>query len=108
MKKADVEQVKYFFKIVGVPLGGGEALASANLADEMGLAGEFMAGNVAAIAKIMFALDGLAIHLGQKNVCEGVENVVWCALQQIGNSCEEFAFAKADGVVDVGECEKLD
>lgn len=84
-------------------LGGGYALASAHLSDEVGLLGHVVAGDVFAIPGSVGGFDGLAVDLGEEDVDDGLEYGFGCAFKEVGNAHTDLAIAKANGIVDVSE-----
>src|SRR6478672_5274731 len=66
VKEAGVEVLKYRFQIVGVTLGGIEALSSAHLADQVGLLTDAVAGDIASIPCGGLAVDWTPVHFGQQ------------------------------------------
>lgn len=108
VKKTRVEIFENCVKIVEVPLWRAQKFAAAHLADQMGFADNFMAGNIFSVASGVAAIDGLAVHLGKKDVGDGVKNRVGGAFQEIREPYQQPTLAKANGVVYVGEGEKFD
>ncbi len=100
MKKPAVEIVEDFFEMVMMSAGGTDELAPAHLADQPGLGGYVVTGNVAAIAGAVGALDGQAIKLGEEDMKDGVEYGVGSAFQQIREPEIKFALPQADRVVE--------
>ena len=80
-----------------------DELASAHLADEVGLAAEVVAADVFAITRGMGGVDGLAIQLGQQDVRYGMVHALRRTLEQIGEANQHKSIAQANGVVDVGK-----
>jgi hypothetical protein len=68
VEEAAVEIVEDFFQMIVMAAGGADVLASANLTDEAGFGGDVVAADVAAITRVMSAIDGLAIELGEQDV----------------------------------------
>jgi hypothetical protein len=83
--------------------GGGEALASAGLADVLGLAGDGFGGDVAAVTVGVGGGDGLLVELGEEDVGDGVVDGFGREFEEVGEADVEAAFAKADGGVEGGE-----
>jgi cytolysin (calcineurin-like family phosphatase) len=100
VKKAAVEVVEDFLEMVVVAASGADQLAAAHLADETRFSGKIVAGNIAAIASAMSALDGLAIELGEQDVGDRVQHGIGRAFEQVGEANVELSLAEADGVVD--------
>src|SRR6202008_1237414 len=107
MEKAAVQVLEDGIEIVEVPAGGAQQLAATHLADKMGLADDFMAGDVFTVTRGLPAIDGSAVHLGQQNVRDSLQNRFGSAFQQVGEANQQAAVAQPDGVVDVGEGEEL-
>ena len=59
-----------------------------------------MAGDIAAVAGALCAVNRLAVELGQQDVRDGVQHGFWRAFEQVGDPDVEFRLPKADGVVD--------
>ena len=108
MEETGVEGFEDFVEVVVVAGGGGEALASAGLADVLGLAGDGFGGDVTAIAVGVGRSDGLFIQLGQEDVGDGVVDRVGRGLEQVRETNVEAAFAQADGGVEGGEAAEAD
>jgi hypothetical protein len=108
VEEAGVEGFEDFVEIVVVAGRSGEALASAGLADVLGLFGDGLGGDVAAVAVGVGAGDGLFVELGEKDVGDGVVNGVGCGLEEVGEADVEAAFAEADGGVERGEAAEAD
>src|SRR5208282_3646025 len=66
VEEAAVEVVEDFFQMVVVAAGGVDVLASAHLAEEPRFGGNIVAGDVAAIAGAVDAIDRLAIEFGEQ------------------------------------------
>ena len=108
MKEASVEVFKDGFEVVKVSLGGAQKFAASHLADEMGFTDDFMAADVFAIARSVRVIDGAAVHLGQEDMCDRLENGLRSTFEEVGQPDEKASVAKTDGVVDVREGKKLD
>jgi hypothetical protein len=63
--------------------GGGEALAAAGLANVLGLAGDGLGGDVAAVAVSVSGGDGLLVELGEEDVGDGVMDRVGCGFEEV-------------------------
>jgi hypothetical protein len=108
VEETGVEGLEDLVEIVVVADGGGEAFASAGLADVLGLFGDGFGGDVAAVAVGVSAGDGLFVELGEKDVGDGVMDGLGCGLEQVGEANVEAAFAEADGGVEGGEAAEAD
>jgi hypothetical protein len=108
VEEAGVKGLEDLVEVVVVADGSGEALASAGLADVLGLAGDGFGGDVAAVAVGVGGGDGLLVELGEEDVGDGVVDVVGCGLKEVGEADVEAAFAKADGGVEGGEAAEAD
>jgi hypothetical protein len=108
VEEAGVKGLEDLVEVVVVADGSGEALASAGLADVLGLAGDGVGGDVAAVAVGVGGGDGLLVELGEEDVGDGVVDVVGCGLKEVGEADVEAAFAKADGGVEGGEAAEAD
>jgi hypothetical protein len=108
VEEAGVEGLEDLVEIVVVACGCGEALATASLTDVLGLFGDRLGGDVAAVAVGVEAGDGLLVKLGQEDVGDGVMDGVGRGLEKIGEADVEAAFAEADGGVERGEAAEAD
>jgi hypothetical protein len=108
VEEAGVEGLEDFVEIVMVAGGGGEAFTAAGLADVLGLFGDGLGGDVAAVAVGVGAGDGLFVELGDEDVGDGVVNGFGCGLEEVGEADVEAAFAEADGGVERGEAAEAD
>src|SRR5579864_2949405 len=107
MEKAAVQVLKDGLEIVEVAAGGAQQFAAAHLADKVGLADDFMARDVFAVTRGLPPIDRAAVHLGQQNVRDSLQNCVGSSFQQVGEADQQAAVAQPDGVVDVGKGEEL-
>lgn len=64
VEEAGIEGLEDFIEVVVVAGGGRDALASAGLADVLGLLGDRLGGDVAAVAIGVGGGDGLLVQLG--------------------------------------------
>jgi hypothetical protein len=108
VEETGVEGLEDLVEIVVVADGGGEALAAAGLADVLGLAGDGLGGDVAAVTVGVGGGDGLLVELGEEDVGDGVVDGVGGGLEQVGETDVEAAFAEADGGVEGGEAAEAD
>jgi len=108
VKKTSVEIFEDCLEVVIVSPGGAQKFATAHLADQVGLPDDFMAADVFAIARRVSAVDGPAVHLGQQDVGDGLENGLGGPLEQIREANQEASVAQTDGVVDVSEGKEFD
>jgi hypothetical protein len=108
VEETDVEGLEDFVEIVVVTGGCGEAFAAAGLADVLGLFGDDLRGDVAAVAVGVDAGDGFLVELGEEDVGDGVVNAIGCGLEEVGEADVEAAFAEADGGVERGEAAEAD
>jgi len=100
MEETVVEVVEDFFEMIMMAAGGVDVLASAKLADEVGFRGEVAAGDVAAVAGAVRAIDRLAIEFGEQDVRDRMEDGFWRGFEKIGEADVKFALAEPYGVVD--------
>jgi hypothetical protein len=103
VEETGVEGLEDFVEIVVVTSRGGEALAAAGLADVFGLFGDWLGGDVAAVAVGVDAGDGLLVELGEEDVSDGVMDGIGCVLEEIGETNVEAALAEANGGVEGSE-----
>ena len=61
VEEAAVEVVENFFEMIMVAAGGVDVLASANLADEAGLGGDVVTGDIPAVAKSFATIHGAPV-----------------------------------------------
>jgi hypothetical protein len=108
VEETGVEGFEDFVEVVVVAGGGGEALAAAGLADVLGLFGDGLGGDVAAVAVGVGAGDWFFVEFGQEDVGDGVVDGVGCGLEEVGEADVEAAFAEADGGVEGGEAAEAD
>jgi hypothetical protein len=108
VEETGVEGLEDFVEVVVVAGGGGEALAAAGLADVLGLFGDGLGGDVAAVAVGVGAGDWFFVEFGQEDVGDGVVDGVGCGLEEVGEADVEAAFAEADGGVEGGEAAEAD
>jgi hypothetical protein len=74
----------------------------------LGLFGDGLGGDVAAVAVGVGAGDGLLVELGEEDVGDGVMDGVRRGLEEVGEADVEAAFAEADGGVEGGEAAEAD
>ena len=108
VEEAGVEGLEDLVEIVVVAHGGEDALAAAGLADVLGLAGDGLGGDVAAVAVGVGGGDGFLVELGEKDVGDGVVDGLGRVLEEVGEADVEAAFAEADGGVEGGEAAEAD
>ena len=108
MEETSVEGFKDLVEVVVVADGGEDALAAARLAYVLGLAGDGLGGDVAAIAVGVNGRYGFLVELGEEDMGNGLMDGLGCVLQQIGEANMQSAFAKTDGGVQGGEAMEAD
>jgi hypothetical protein len=108
VEETGVEGLEDFVEVVVVSGGGEEAFAAAGLADVLGLFGDGLGGDVAAVAVGVGAGDWLFVEFGQEDVGDGVMDGLGCGLEEVGEANVEAAFAEADGGVEGGEAAEAD
>jgi hypothetical protein len=108
VEETGVEGLEDFVEVVVVSGGGGEAFATACLADVFGLFGDGFGGDVAAVAVGVGAGDRLFVELGEEDVGDGVMDGFGCGLEEVGEADVEAPFAEADGGVEGGEAAEAD
>jgi hypothetical protein len=72
VEETGVEGLEDLVEIVVVTGGRGEAFATPGLADVLGLPGDGLGGDVAAVTVGVDAGDGLLVELGEEDVGDGV------------------------------------
>jgi hypothetical protein len=108
VEEAGVEGLEDLVEVVVMADVGEDALAAAGLADVLGLAGDGLGGDVAAVAVGVDGGDGLFVELGEEVVGDGVVDGVGCVLKDVGEADVETAFAETDGGVEGGEAAETD
>jgi hypothetical protein len=108
VEETGVEGVEDFVEIVVMAGGCREAFAAAGLADVLGLFGDGLGRDIAAVAVCVSAGYGFFVELGEENVGDGAVDVVRCVLEQVGEAYVEPAFAEADRGVERGEATEAD
>ena len=108
VEEAGVEGLEDLVEIVVAAVGGGDAFAPAGLADVLGLAGDRLGGDVAAVAVGVVGGDGLAVELGEEDVGDGVVDDLGGVLEEVREADVEVALAQADGGVEGGEAAETD
>ena len=83
VEESCVEVVENVFQIVSSALGTFDSLAAAHLTNKMSFSGDVLTGNIAAITSRVGSLDRFAVHFGQQNVSDCLQDRVWSAFQQI-------------------------
>ena len=94
-------------EIVYAALGRSDLLASASLANEVGLAADIVTVNVAAISDGVGPFDGFAVHFCQKNVGNRAKDRLRRALQKVRQPDEQLSFPQANRIVNVSEGEEV-
>ncbi len=108
VEEARVQRVEDLVEVVVVADGGEDALAAAGLPDVLGLAGDGLGGDVAAVAVGVLGRDGLLVKLRQKNVRDGVVDALRSVLQQVREPDVQAALAQADRCIERGEAAEAD
>ncbi len=108
VEETRVEGLEDFVEVVVVAFGGGNALAAAGLADVLGLLGDGLGGDMAAVAVGVAACDRLLVELGEQDVGDGVMDGAGRVLEEIGKADMQVALAQADGGVERGEAAETD
>ena len=103
MEEPAIQIFENFFQVIVVTPGGVDVLASAHLADQACLGGDVMAGDIAAIAGALDAVDGLAVELGEQDVRDRLQHGFGCAFEEVGEADVEFSLSQADRVIDRNE-----
>jgi len=81
VEEAAVEVFENLVKMVVMTAGGVDLLASTKLAHEAGFSRDIVAGDVAAVAGGLTAVDWLAVELGEQNVRDRMKHRVGRALE---------------------------
>jgi predicted dinucleotide-utilizing enzyme len=108
VEEAKIQSVKNLIKIVMFAFGTLNALASAQLANELRLLRHGMTAGVFAVSGSMGSVDGLAMELGNEDVQDGIKHRFWRAFKKIREADKDASLAQADGAIDVGEAVEAD
>ena len=108
VEEAEIKLVKNLVEIIVLALGTLNALASAQLADELRLLRHGMAAGVFAVTRGMGSINGLAMKLGDEDMQDGIEHRLGRAFKKIGEADKDASLAQADGAIDVGEAVEAD
>jgi hypothetical protein len=108
VEETRVEGLEDLVEVVMMANGCGEAFASAGLADVLGLFGDGLGGDVAAVAVGVQASDGFSVELGEEDMGDGAMDVFGRGFEDIGETDMETAFAKTNGGVERGEAAEAD
>jgi hypothetical protein len=100
MEESGVERFEDLVEIIVVADGGKDALAAAGLADVLGLAGDGLGGDVAAVAVGVGWGDGFLIELGEQDVGDGAVDGLRSVLEKVGEANVETAFPKSNSGVE--------
>jgi hypothetical protein len=103
VEEASVKRLEDLVEVVVVADRGEDALAAAGLADVLGLSGDSLGGNMAAVAIGVDGRDGLLVELGQKDVSDSAVHSVRRVFEDVGKADVEATFAQADGGIERGE-----
>ena len=108
VEETGVEGLEDLVEVVVMAHGGEDALAATGLADVLGLAGDGLGGDVAAVAVGVGGSDGLFVELGEQNVGDGSMNGLGRMLEEVGEADVEAAFSQTNGGVERGEAVETD
>ncbi len=108
VEESRVERLEDLIEVVVVAQCGGDALAAAGLADVLGLPGDGLGADMAAVAVGVGRGDGLLVELGQQNMRDSVVDGLGRVLEDVGEADVEAAFTEADGGVERGEAAEAD
>lgn len=84
-------------------LGTLNALASSQLADELGFLRHGMAAGIFAVARGVDCINGLAMELGDEDMQDGIEYRFGRAFKKVREADKDASLPQTDGAVDVGE-----
>ena len=84
------------------------ALASAQLADELRFFRHSMAASIFAITRGVGCVNGFAMELGDKNMQDGIKHRLRRAFQEIREADEDASLAQSNRAIDVGETIEAD
>src|SRR5882724_8752377 len=108
MEEAEVQIVKNLVKIVVLSLRALNALAPAELADELRLLRHGRAAGIFAVTRGVSGVNGLAMQFGDEDVQDGMEHRLGRAFQKIREADKDTSLAQADGAIDVGKAIETD
>ena len=108
MEKAPIERLEDFIKIVVVAFGGRDFFTSARLADAFCLPQHRVARREAAIARVVRWIERFTVKLGEQDVRDCAQNIVWCAFKKIREVDFDLTFAKTNGRVQTGKAIETD
>src|SRR5690349_17485602 len=108
MKELSVHLLKNRVEIVVVTMRRTQPFASANLANQVRLANDLVAGYILSIARGLPTIDRLPVHLGQKNVRNGPKHAVGSTFQQVRKAHQQPPIPQTNRIVDVRKSEKFD
>ena len=108
VEEAKIQVVKNLVEIIVLALGTLNALASAQLADELRLLRHGVTAGVFAVTRSVGSVNGLAMELGDEDVQDGIKHWLGRAFKKIREADENASLAQADGAVDVGEAIETD
>jgi len=103
VKEAEIQIVKNLVEIIVPAFGALNALASAQLADELRLLRHGVSAGIFAVTRGMGCINRLAVELGDENVQDGIKHRFRRAFKKIREADEDASLAQADGAIDVGE-----
>jgi len=108
VEEAKIQVIENLVKIVVFALGTLNALASAQLADELRFFRHSMAASVFAVTCGVGSVNGLAMKLGNKDMEDGIEHRFGRAFKEIRKANKDASLAQADSAIDVGETIETD
>ena len=108
MEEAEIQLVKNLVEIIVLTFGSLNALASAQLADELGFLRHGMAAGIFAVTRGMCRVNGLAMELGDEDMQDGIKHRLGRAFKKIREADKDASLAQADGAIDIGETIEAD
>ena len=108
MEESGIQLLEDPLQVIVLALGSHKALAPTHLANQMGFGGDALAAGKLAELRRLLSVDLLAVQLGDQDVKDGMENILRCALQQVGEPHQDMALPQPDGIVQICKREELD
>ena len=107
VKELTIECFENLVEVISLPLRRINSFTASDLPNQMRFSRNIVTGNIPTIPDCMQRLDWLAVHLGQKDMCDRLYDALRRAFQQIGDADVYHAVAQANRAVHVREGIKL-
>jgi hypothetical protein len=108
VEEAKIQVVKNLVEIIVLAVRTLNALASAQLTNELRLLRHGMTAGVLAITRGVGSVNGLAMQLGNEDMEDGIQHWLGRAFQQIREADEDPSLAQANSAIDVGKAIETD